>query len=296
MSSPSERGPSPHTPRTSSWLWGRGTEKDKEKDKEKWDLLARGKSLHLKRNKKREAMVLTSEKKVEDSVFPQPVRRGSSLKIPKSDRLPVRKASLPETNHEAQKATPQMERKNIAPRERMGEGDYSRHLSLPNDLSADLQPQEKPRESRWVKAMNACNLDSIHLKNSQRNGALPATCASLHGPASGRRPPSSKNELAVGEDMPTQEDFQVSDESPRHSPSQAWCSSSSSDEAEDGEFKLQGLSPRPITRDEQPKKYLELVKEQRWAEAKLGCELGIVFDSKVKKPNSQTQDTASMTG
>lgn len=133
------------------------------------------------------------------------------------------------------------------------------------------RPQEKLREGRWVKAMNALNLDvwpSIHSKSSQSRGALPAIF--------------SNNNIVINNDPPTLGDFQGSDKSQGHSPSEEWYSSSS-DEAEDADFKLEGLSPRPITRDEQLKKYWQLVKEQRWAEAKLVCE-GIVFDSKVKQP------------
>ena len=146
----------------------------------------------------------------------------------------------------------------------------------------DLPPQERSREGRWVKAINALNLDvwpSIHSKSSQSSGALSATSANLPGSA---QLPFSNNEVAI-ENTLTRGDFQEPEKSPGRSPSQAWCSSSS-DEAEDAEFELKGLSPRPTTGDEQLKKYWQLVKEQRWAEAKLACELGIVFDSNVQKP------------
>ena len=101
-----------------------------EKDKEEGNLRARGKSLDLKRNKKRDGMVLKSEEEVEDAVPPQLVRQGSGLKVSQNGRLAGRKTSLPETDHETQKAISQIEREKIVPWERMGEGDYSRHITI----------------------------------------------------------------------------------------------------------------------------------------------------------------------
>ncbi|KAF8415439.1 hypothetical protein EV426DRAFT_722134 [Tirmania nivea] len=207
-----------------SWFRGRGMEKNKEKENSE----TRGRSLGLKWN-----MVLKPEEKVGDSVLPQPEYRGSSLSVSKKDRLGVRKMSLPETDHGTQKAISRMEREKIAPWEMM-----------------EPRPQGKSRERRWVKSMNALNLDiwpSVHLKSSQSSGALSATSASLADSACGRRSPSSNNEIAIKKDMPTRGDLQMSDKSPGRSQSPKWCSSSS-DEAEDAEFELQGLSPRPITR------------------------------------------------
>ena len=137
--------------------------------------------------------------------------------------------------------------------------------------------------------MNALNLDvwpSIYSKSSQSSGTLSATSASLDDSASGCQPPSSNNEILIDGDAPTLGGFQGLDRSPEHSLGQEWYSSSS-DEAEDTDFKLEGLRPRPISGDEQRKKCWQLIKEQRWAEAKLAFELGIVFDSKVKRPNSK---------
>ncbi|KAF8446906.1 hypothetical protein BGX38DRAFT_1143023 [Terfezia claveryi] len=246
-----------------SWFRGRGMEKE--------NLKARGKSLDLKRNKKRGGIVGKPEEEVEDTMAPQLVHQGSSLKVSQNDqlasqndRLAARKSSLPETEHETQKNISQVEWEKIVPWERMGEGKYSRHVAT-KKLISHPQPQEKSREGRWIKAMNALNLDvrpSIHSKSCQSSGALSATSASLADSASGCQPSSS-----------IRGDFQGSYKNPGHSLSQEWYSSSS-DEAEDAKFDLNGLSPRPITGDEQLKKYQQLLKEQRWAEAKLGCELG----------------------
>ena len=108
-----------------SWLWGRGMEKDKEEG----NLRTRGKSLDLKRNKKRDGMVLSSGEEVEDVVTPQ-LRQGSGLKVSENGRLAGRRTSLPETDHETQKAIFWIEREKVVPWERMGEGDYSWHITI----------------------------------------------------------------------------------------------------------------------------------------------------------------------
>lgn len=90
-----------------SWFRVRGMEKV--------NLKARGKSLDLKRNKKRGGIVGKPEEEVEDTMASH---QGSSLKG----------ASLPE--HETQKAISQMEWEKIVPWERIGEGKYSRHLTI----------------------------------------------------------------------------------------------------------------------------------------------------------------------
>lgn len=107
-----------------SWFRGRSIEKDKEKG----NMKARGKSLDLERNKKRKGMVFTFEEEMEGAVSSQPVRRGASLKVSKNDRLAVRKTLLPETGYETHIAISQIEREKIAPWEKMGEGNYSCHL------------------------------------------------------------------------------------------------------------------------------------------------------------------------